>query len=98
MASQDLPSTLPREQPYYNDLPSHIASRFKDLDDSAIYQECKKAIETPSVSNFIVDFGGAKDTDGGQAWCAVNVDPEDEAGIRALLEKGRPRSLRTRWM
>jgi len=98
MASQNLSSTLPRKQPYYEDLPRHIATKFQDLDDSAVYRECREAIESPSVSNFIVDFGGAKGTDGGQAWCAVNIDPEDEAGVRALLEKGRPRSLRTRWM
>ena len=98
MASQNPSSTLPRRQPYYEGLSQDIATGFQDLDDSAVYQECRRAIESPSVSNFIVDFGGAESADGGQAWCAVDIDPEDGDGVKALLEKGRPRSLRTRWM
>jgi hypothetical protein len=90
LASPDQPALLPDSHPYYQQF---SAFEFRDLDTDA-YQECEDALKQPKTKNFIVDFGGAK-KDGGQAWCALNVEAKN---IAALLQKRRQLELRTRWM
>ena len=70
--------------PYYQKLPPSIGHRFQNLDDDDVFAECDRALRSPTTRNFIVDFGGAPE-DHGQAWCAVDIDPDDHVGIRALL-------------
>ncbi|KAF8252630.1 hypothetical protein K440DRAFT_631497 [Wilcoxina mikolae CBS 423.85] len=77
---------------YYDDFPS---VKFRNLDTDS-YQECEDAIKHHSTKNFIVDFGGAAQ-DGGQAWCALDVDPKT-LNIREFLSKKRELRLRTRWI
>jgi hypothetical protein len=76
---------------YYKHFP---AFNFRNLDTDAVYKECEDAIKLPKTKNFVVDFGGAAE-DGGEAWCALDVDAQN---IKALLEKRRQLELRTRWM
>lgn len=81
-----------RRQPYYDSFP-HVD--FRDLDTDA-YADCERALKRAGTRNFIVDFGGASE-DGGQAWCALDVDAGD-LDVRAFLSKKRDLRLRTRWM
>jgi hypothetical protein len=88
----DQPSARPDEShPYYKSFP---AFKFRNLDTDAVYRECEDAIKQPKTKNFVVDFGGAAE-DGGEAWCALDVEAQN---IKALLEKRRQLELRTRWM
>jgi hypothetical protein len=77
---------------YYDNFP---AVKFRNLDTDA-YQECEDALKNSNTKNFIIDFGGAGQ-DGGQAWCALNVDPRN-LNILEFLGKKRELRLRTRWM
>jgi hypothetical protein len=70
--------------PYYRKLPPSIGRQFRNLDDDQVYQECDRALRSPATRNFIVDFGGSPE-DSGQAWCAVDINPDDDEGIKALL-------------
>lgn len=69
---------------YYRKLPPSIGQQFRNLDEDSVYEESDRALRSPSTRNFVVDFGGAPE-DNGQAWCAVDINPDDEEGIRALL-------------
>ncbi|KAI5795126.1 hypothetical protein EDC01DRAFT_654181 [Geopyxis carbonaria] len=82
---------------YYKSLPTSLASKFQNLDNSSVYSRCKDALKSAATKNFIVDFGGGTEA-GGQAWCAVDIDPADRQGLTQLLNKDRPLSLRTRWI
>lgn len=70
-------------------------AQFHNLD-SADYISCESAVLGANTENFIVDFGGAPE-DGGQAFCALNVDARS-LDIPAFLSKKRDLRLRTRWM
>lgn len=73
---------------YYSIIPS-FAEQFHNLDSDTVYSRFKSALVTPTTSNFIVDFGGAPE-DGGEAWCALNLDSSDGQtieGIKKLLHE-----------
>ncbi|CCX12232.1 Similar to hypothetical protein [Tuber melanosporum Mel28]; acc. no. XP_002839811 [Pyronema omphalodes CBS 100304] len=70
-------------------------AQFHNLD-SADYISCESAVLGANTENFIVDFGGAPE-DGGQAFCALNVDARS-LDIPAFLSKKRDLRLRTRWI
>lgn len=73
---------------YYSIIPS-FAEQFHNLDSDTVYSRFKSALVTPTTSNFIVDFGGAPE-DGGEAWCALNLDSSDAQtieGIKKLLHE-----------
>lgn len=75
--------TDPLKHSYYSTLPPTISKHFGNLDDSRHYEHCEQSLLSPHTRNFIVDFGGAPQ-DGGEAWCAVDVD--DVEGVKQLLE------------
>ncbi|TGZ84933.1 hypothetical protein EX30DRAFT_337380 [Ascodesmis nigricans] len=91
----------PLRHPYYQTLPESIAKKFRNLDCDDVFGECDNALKSRGTKNFIVDFGGARDQ-GGEAWCALDLDNSDAEGVKALLEKRRDNetymNIRTRWI
>lgn len=72
---------------YYSTIPL-LADKFQNLDSDLTYRRCEEAVLGHATGNFIVDFGGAP-TEGGSAWCAVDIDHSDQTvkAVKELLKK-----------
>lgn len=79
------PPTPPH--PHYSTIPL-LSDKFHDLDLDWTYRKCEEAVLNHETGNFIVDFGGAP-TEGGAAWCAVDIDHSEETvkAVKELLKK-----------
>lgn len=72
---------------YYSTIPL-LSGKFRDLDLDSTYARCEEAVLDRATDNFIVDFGGAP-TEGGAAWCAVDIDHSEPTvkAVKELLKK-----------